>query len=64
MGEQANSLDYFLFLQGHNATRPLPAGLQPASHAGGNGNAGDAAEGRAAAGTRGIAIARALRGGD
>ena len=71
MGEQANGLDDFLFLQRNDATRPCSAGASSAgtrsacarANAAGNGNVGNAAQ-RRAAGCSGTARACSLSGGD
>src|SRR5229473_370498 len=65
MGEQANGLDDFLFLQGNDAAGPTSArgSAGARGHAAGNGDAWNAAEGRAAGSAR-TAVARSLSGGD
>ena len=68
MGEQANRLDDFLFLQGitppdHAAPDWFPDDVPRRARGAGNGDAGNAAEGRAAGGAR-TAGARSLSGGD
>ena len=64
MGEQANRLDDFLFLQRNDAAGPSSARRCSAgTYAAGNGDAGDAAEGRAA-GRAGTSVACSLGGGD
>ncbi len=77
MGEQANGLDDFLFLQGNDAACPTSergsarrsarrsarGSTGARGHAAGNGDARDAAQGRAARSAR-TAVARSLSGGD